>query len=448
MTAMVTAGSGGSDEKLPNNASDVPATLDQVTAAAPAAAAAPAQNTTLDEIRRGKPQREKKKDPRRPGQTRKHVHRIFPVEEFVRHLYGLSYLIFFSIFGTLARVGLSHLTTYPGAPTIFPTLWANVAGSLIMGFLTEDRKLFFYEPGVQRYDSEMQRARWIGDAASPTTEDAEADPAAARAAARKAQLAMQKRMPLYIGLTTGFCGSLTSFSTFIRDVFLALSNDMLSPDLHGLTPGHRNSGYSVMALLAVIIETVGLSLGAYTVGLHLGAALEPHMPTIDSLILRRYIDRPFIFVGWALWLGALFMAVFPPHDSWRGTALFAIVFAPLGCLTRYYLSRILNPKSPTFPLGTFVANVFGTVILGMAWDIAHTTSTGGVLGCQLLQGVEDGFCGCLTTVSTWVSELSTLRRKSAYIYGTASVVVSTALMIIIMGSLRWTQGFAPLQCHP
>ncbi|KAK6851872.1 hypothetical protein PG995_011997 [Apiospora arundinis] len=76
--------------------------------------------------------------------------------------------------------------------------------------------------------------------------------------------------------------------------------------------------------------------------------------------------------------------------------------------------------------------MFGTAVLGMAWDLAHVPS-GGVIGCQVLQGIEDGFCGCLTTVSTWVSELTGLRRRNAYIYGLASVVVGLALMVAIMG---------------
>ena len=57
-----------------------------------------------------------------------------------------------------------------------------------------------------------------------------------------------------------------------------------------------------------------------------------------------------------------------------------------------------------------------------------------------------GFCGCLSTVSTWVSELASLRRRNAYRYGAASVIVALCFLIIIMGSLQWTIGFSDLQC--
>ncbi|XWW97717.1 hypothetical protein V2A60_005704 [Cordyceps javanica] len=415
-----------------------------------------ATGDTLDDIRHGEAQQQQQQQQQQqtPPPEEK-AHEAVQVSRLATQLYTLSYLVFFSLLGTLARVGLSHLTTYPGAPTIFPTLWANVGGSLVMGFLAEDRKLFRHEwGGPSTYDRLLRKAAADEETATATATDGRGGggggPSIDLAAAKKAHLATKKTIPLYVGLATGFCGSFTSFSTFIRDVFLALSNDMVSPDLHGLSaPGRRSGGYSVMALLAVIIETVGLSLGAYRVGVHLGAALEPYTPSIPFRLARGVLDRLAVLLGWGCWLGAVFLAVFPPHDHWRGTVVFALVFAPLGTLARFYLAMLLNARRPSFPLGTFAANVLGTAVLGMAWDIAHSAAGGGgVLGCQLLQGVEDGFCGCLTTVSTWVAELSSLRRRSAYVYGTASVVLSTALMIVIMGSLRWTQGFAPLQCHP
>ncbi|EGX94265.1 CrcB-like protein [Cordyceps militaris CM01] len=419
MASVATAGSGGhhtmaktngddddDDDAAPYDVPDQYENLDEVTAAT---------GDTLDDIRRGESQSTSHAD--MAAQATRQTSRL------ATQLYTLSYLVLFALLGTLARVGLAHLTTYPGAPVLFPTLWANVGGSLVMGFLVEDRKLFRYEWGT-----------------TPPASDAAVD----LAAAKRAHLAAKKTIPLYIGLATGFCGSFTSFSTFIRDVFLALANDMPGPP-----PAHRSGGYSVMALLAVLIETIGLSLAAYRAGMHLGAALEPYTPSIPVRRARSVLDGLAVLLGWGGWLGAVLLAVFPPHDRWRGTVVFAIVFAPLGCLARFYLALFLNGRRPSFPLGTFAANVLGTVILGMAWDLAHSVSGGGgVLGCQLLQGVEDGFCGCLTTVSTWVAELSSLRRKSAYIYGSVSVVVSVALMVVIMGSLRWTQGFAPLQCHP
>ncbi|KAI1869654.1 uncharacterized protein JN550_005635 [Neoarthrinium moseri] len=374
------------------------------------------------------------------------------VSRAATQVYTVSYLILFSIFGTLARLGLQALTSYPGAPVMFSSVWYNFAGSLVMGFLAEDRMLFRDEWGTPAYDQQIEQARRKQrDEESGGSASGEAD--VNLAAAKKAHLAAKKTIPLYIGLATGFCGSFTSFSSFIRDIFLALSNDLTTPGA-GSTTIPRNGGYSFMALLAVILTTVSLSLAGLFIGAHLAIALEPVTPSLPFIFTRKVIDRLSVFLAFGCWIGAIVLSIVPPDrfshglgpaEKWRGSATFALVFAPLGCLGRFYASLHLNGRMASFPLGTFAVNMAGTVVLGMAWDLAHVPA-GGVVGCQVLQGIEDGFCGCLTTVSTWVAELAALRRRHAYLYGTASVVVAVACMVAIMGGLRWTQGFSGLMC--
>ncbi|KAG5960552.1 hypothetical protein E4U58_004634 [Claviceps cyperi] len=348
-------------------------------------------------------------------------------------LYTLFYLVFFAIMGTLARLGLSALTSYANMPVLFTGIWANFGGCVIMGFLIEDQMLF------------QQNWRSAADdgVLTPAAEQNQQD-GASHTAAKKAHVAYKKTVPLYIGLTTGFCGSFTSFSTFIRDVFLAMSNDM-SASGRGVAPESRNGGYSFLAMAAVVITTVALSLGGLVFGGHCAMAIERFVPSLSRSMTRRLIDPLFVLLGWGCWVGAIVMAVLPPHDAWRGQVLFALVFAPLGCLARYGLALWLNGKTAALPLGTLAANITGTAVLGMAWDLAHVRS-GGLLGCQVLQGVEDGFCGCLTTVSTWAAELNSLGRRSAYMYGLTSVLVSFAFMVLIMGGLRWTDGWSALLC--
>lgn len=358
-------------------------------------------------------------------------------------LYTHSYLVFFAILGTLARLGLTALTRYSGTPVIFNTIWANFTGSLVMGFLAEDRKLFLHEWGTPTYDDAIRRTkqkRGEGEVGSGSSQQEEVD----LEAAKRAHLATKKTIPLYIGLATGFCGSFTTFSSFIRDIFLALSNELTTPGWSE-SPTSRNGGYSFMAMLAVIITTVSLSLSGLFVGSHLAVGLERITPSVPFSLSRRVLDPLGVLLGWGCWLGAILLAIFPPHKAWRGQAIFSLVFAPLGCLLRFYLSLHLNGKMATFPVGTFSANVLGTAVLGMAWDLAHVP-LGGIVGCQVLQGIEDGFCGCLTTISTWVAELAGLRRRSSWVYGTMSIIVSLALMIAIMGGLQWSDGYSKLLC--
>lgn len=347
----------------------------------------------------------------------------------VTHFFVVSYLIFFAIFGTLARVGLEALTFYPGAPVTTGVLWANVGGSLLMGFFLEDRNIF--------------REEW-GHTCTLDEDKAEHEKA-------KNHKSVKKTIPLYIGLTTGFCGCFTSFSTFIGDVFLALSNDLPNPSGPIVS---RNGGYSFMALVAVILVTVSLSLGALVFGAQLALDVHPITPTIPFRFTRKVLDPLVVLLGWGGWLGAVFLAIWPPDrastpEVWRGRAVFAIVFAPLGCLLRFYLALHLNARVPSFPLGTFVVNVFGTLVLGMCFDLQHVAWIGAShrTACQVLRGVMDGFCGSATTVSTWVAELNGLdKRKHAYVYGVASIGVALAFLVVVIGSLSWTVGLASPVC--
>lgn len=368
------------------------------------------------------------------------------VSSLATQIYTVSYLILFSFLGTLARLGLQWLTNYAGAP-VFPSVWFNFGGSLVMGFLSEDRMLFRHEWGTPTYEHQIQKATRDEESGGSGSGSGSGggDPAVDLPAAKKAHLATKKTIPLYIGLATGFCGSFTSYSSFMRDAFLAVSND-LTYGSSSSTTVPRNGGYSFMALLAVIIITVTASLSGLFVGAHLALALEPVTPSLPFLVTRRVADRLAVLLAWGCWAGAVVLAAVPPADHWRGVAVFSLVLAPAGTLARFYASLWLNGLRPAFPLGTFAANVLGTAVLGMSWDLQRVPSLGGVVGCQVLQGVEDGFCGCLTTVSTWVAELAGLRRRHAWVYGTASVVVGFAIMVAVMGGLRWSDGFAALRC--
>lgn len=367
------------------------------------------------------------------------------VPKWLTEIYTVSYLIFFSILGTLARLGVQWITFYPGAPVTTPVLWSNVGGSILMGFLSEDQGLFMPKSHEQFLTEKRQSQ---GGAASID----------------KAALAKHKKtIPLYIGLATGFCGSFTSFSSFARDFFLALSNNLPAPIYHTfsspagvVTPSStvsRNGGYSFEALLAVIFYTLAFSLGGLIFGAHMAIFLEGITPSISVSFVKKFLDPFMVFLGWGCWLGAVLLSIFPPNDSWRGEALFALVFAPLGCLLRFYVSLKMNGIVAFFPLGTFAVNMFGTAVEGMCYDIQHVgvgtmgLIGGGQIGCQILQGVQDGFCGCLTTVSTWVSEINGLKRKHGYFYALASVLGALGLMVIIMGSVRWTVGFATPVCN-
>ena len=116
----------------------------------------------------------------------------------------------------------------------------------------------------------------------------------------------------------------------------------------------------------------------------------------------------------------------------------------LGALLRWQLSRF-NPMIPSFPLGTFAANISATVILAVAVVIqGRIRGSLSAIDCAVIYGVANGFCGCLSTISTFAVELDTLTRRHAYLYATVSVFLGIILFVLIVGVEAWTVGFIPM----
>ena len=117
----------------------------------------------------------------------------------------------------------------------------------------------------------------------------------------------------------------------------------------------------------------------------------------------------------------------------------ALLFAFPGALTRHLLGAALNSRVPSFPLGTFTSNMLGTITSALAYLLqnlgpieCNITSTG------LLQGLADGYAGCLSTVSTYVAEINLMSNHHAWIYACASWVCAQVLLVVLLGSAQWS----------
>lgn len=128
---------------------------------------------------------------------------------------------------------------------------------------------------------------------------------------------------------------------------------------------------------------------------------------------------------------------FTLSPSFRHQATAAILFSFPGTLTRYALAMFLTPHLKLFPLGTFVANTGGTAIIGMLHVLQRLPSSPSPTACSILQALMDGYCGCLTTVSTFAVEVGALQTSSAWIYVGLSWGVSQLLLLVILGPSWW-----------
>jgi CrcB protein len=212
---------------------------------------------------------------------------------------------------------------------------------------------------------------------------------------------LKRYQPAHPAISTGLCGSITTFSSWQLGIFNELANYNAYP---------HTRGKNILAGLSEFLVTIAMSLNGLIFGQHLGEALQGQLDRLKIITSElKVIPREFstcylskqdymtIAFGICSWLGVIFAAIF--SQSQKDLAL-ACVFAPIGALARWYLS-FYNGRLSHFPIGTFIANVFGTVVLAV---LALLQS--GVylvpIACDVVQGLQNGFCGCLTTVSTFM----------------------------------------------
>ena len=125
--------------------------------------------------------------------------------------------------------------------------------------------------------------------------------------------------------------------------------------------------------------------------------------------------------------------------EFRHKATAAMLFSYPGTLTRYVLAMKLTPLLQLFPLGTFIANTGGTALIGMFHILQRTPKLPSQNACAILQGLMDGYCGCLTTVSTFAVEVGALTTRRAWLYVFISFVTSQLLLLVILGP-SWLSG--------
>jgi len=114
------------------------------------------------------------------------------------------------------------------------------------------------------------------------------------------------------------------------------------------------------------------------------------------------------------------------------------VGASLGALLRWWLGMTLNAQFPAIPPGTLAANLIGAYVVGMAMAF-FATYTAVAPEWRLL--VITGFCGGLTTFSTFSAELVTLMQqgRAAWALGAAAVHLlgSVAMTFAGIGTVLW-----------
>ena len=94
--------------------------------------------------------------------------------------------------------------------------------------------------------------------------------------------------------------------------------------------------------------------------------------------------------------------------------------AALGALLRWQLGSRLNSVFPTIPPGTLTANLIGAYVIGLC--IAFFASYPAISPEWRLL-IVTGFCGGLTTFSTFSAEVTTLLQQGRISWALGAVAV-------------------------
>jgi CrcB protein len=110
--------------------------------------------------------------------------------------------------------------------------------------------------------------------------------------------------------------------------------------------------------------------------------------------------------------------------------------AALGALLRWFLGLKLNSFFPAIPPGTLAANLIGGYIIGLA--IAYFAWAPSVAPEWRLL-IVTGFCGGLTTFSTFSAEVVTLLQQGRLLValGAVGVHVGGSLFATFAGIVTW-----------
>src|SRR3984893_19050510 len=113
----------------------------------------------------------------------------------------------------------------------------------------------------------------------------------------------------------------------------------------------------------------------------------------------------------------------------------------LGCVLRWFLAIFLNRYFPSIPPGTLAANLIGCYIIGMA--IAFFTAYP-TFAPEWRLLVTTGFCGGLTTFSTFSAEIVMLLQSGRTVWALGAVAAHVVGFLVTTfggsATVIWLEG--------
>lgn len=92
--------------------------------------------------------------------------------------------------------------------------------------------------------------------------------------------------------------------------------------------------------------------------------------------------------------------------------LLVFIGGGFGSIARFILAKFLNSDSGGIPYGTFMANILGSLLIGLILGIASKNE---VLNSNQILFLATGFCGGFTTFSTFAYENQAFLKSGDFV---------------------------------
>ncbi|KAL8216373.1 hypothetical protein R6Q57_023210 [Mikania cordata] len=249
---------------------------------------------------------------------------------------------------------------------------------------------------------------------------------------------------LAVGLTTGYLGSLTTFSGWNQKM-LELSVD----------------GQWVFSFLGFLL---GLFLVAYSFifGVETAKGLKwvfkrtnlsskCGFSQVNNIMIRVILIVVMVTMLGLLW-GVSVTLLKKDFDDDNSTSYlwFGCIVGPIGVWIRFYLAQLngqglgRTQMMKWMPFGTLIANVAAACIMAAFATIKKSVKDKHFN--TVATGIQFGLCGCLSTVSTFIAEFAAMRESMhpwrAYAYAFTTMIISFALGTLIFSVPVWVKGWS------
>jgi fluoride ion exporter CrcB/FEX len=259
---------------------------------------------------------------------------------------------------------------------------------------------------------------------------------------------------LLLGLRAGFCGALSSFSSW--------NSAMGGLILRGHF-GEAIIGYVIGLQLAVVSYRFGQHVAVYIFvwrarrqtrkaerrGYGLRLSQNEDVDPIDVEVgegssintKEREIPsvRAFVTVIFVIALITQCISLFFYKDPLEQQLAMSLLFSPLGVLARWKLTK-LNQWRPSFALGTFSANILACALGGSLGTLL--SGNAGPEERIILVSVISGFAGTLSSVGAFIEEILAgldpiLLRLDGLVYAIISILSAMAVVLVCSTSVDW-----------